>query len=106
MIIEDKYLGATNCKEGDTITFVDAGVKGEIEQKDKTKKKVYNFAVDNGEYVLTYTPSNKALKSFVEQWGNKTELWIGKSFQVKIVDIEVAGNEMKVVRPVFIDIKA
>jgi hypothetical protein len=107
MEIEDKYLSGKNCKEGDIVEFLNEGEKAEIEQRDKSRKKVYNFAVKlNGTTDYIYTPSSKALRAFIEVWGRNTTAWIGKKFQIKLVLMEIAGKEMNVIRPQFLESKA
>lgn len=85
MEIEDKYLTADSAKDGDIITFVDEGFKGDMKGRNGEVKKVNNFNVSNGSYTLVYTPNQTAIKVFVKAWGRDTKLWVNKKFQVKLV---------------------
>ena len=101
MEIKDKFLSPDNCEESDIVTFVDAGVEGELEYKGK-KRTVYNFTVSNGRYELTYTPGASAQKEFIKAWGKETDNWKGKKFQVKIVEQLGPQGLKKVIFPVVI----
>lgn len=99
MEIEDKYLSAKNCEDGDIIEFIDAGTRQEIKDNKDKVRKVINFVVSNGRYELIYTPGQTATDLFVNAWGRETNNWVGKKFQVKIVDSLSFGKPSKVILP-------
>lgn len=93
------YLNAETSKDGDICEIMGEGAYEEKEIKGK-KKKLFNLPVRlNGTKDLIYTPGAKAGKELMRAWGKDSKNWIGKKFQIKIVTVEVAGNEMDVVRP-------
>lgn len=102
MEIQDRFLSVDNCENGDIITFVDAGVKAKIKMGEK-EREVINFTVDNGRYELTYTPGATAIKEFMKAWGRETNNWVGKKFNVKIVESLSFGKPKKMIFPVPID---
>jgi hypothetical protein len=104
MEIEDKYLNASNCKDGDIIILLDAGVKETIENRFKpgTKKDVYNFNVEvNGKRYI-YSPNSTTLKNLIKSFGKTTEKWVGKKLQVQLA-LTTSGN--KAIMPAILDVK-
>lgn len=102
--IQGEYLNSETAHAGDIVEIASEGEKAQI-KKGNELKEVYNFRVLCGNRELTYTPGIKALKTFVKAWGKDSAKWKGKKFQVKLVDIEVAGKEMCVIRPVILEQK-
>lgn len=105
MEIEDKYLSSTNCKDGDIIEFLDAGIKETVDNKFKPgqKKDIYNFQVRvNGkEYI--YSPNATTLKNLIKAYGKTTEKWVGKKIQVQLA---LTTSGAKAIMPTIIDQKA
>lgn len=100
MEIEDKYLSAENSENGDIITILDEGSKAMIKIQGSDKEKlVYNFKVSNGRYELTYTPGTTAQKELMRAWGRETKNWVGKKFQVKIVEAMSFGKPKSLIFP-------
>lgn len=93
------YLNSETAKQGDIVAIASEGVKADIKRGNEVKQ-VYNFDVTIAGRKYVYTPGIKALKAFVAAWGKDSKAWIGKTFEVKLVTIEVAGREMNVIRPV------
>jgi len=100
------YLNAESCKEGDIVTIAGEGVKSQIKTHEGKLKDVYNFPVVIGDRQLIYTPGMAALKELVKAYSSNSKEWIGKKFQVKIVTMLIRGQEVLVVKPKPLDIKA
>ena len=96
------FLNAKTCEAGDMVTFIDSGLKTQITLKDGKVKDVYNFTVSIDGKDLTYTPNNKALEMFVNEWGSNSDKWVGKQFKVKKVMLEIRGQELEVIRPILV----
>lgn len=94
------YLNSKTAKEGDVVHFKSEGRKDKITLKDGREKEVYNFEVSIDGKDLIYTPNNKSLELFVQEWGKDSKKWLGKEFKVKIVTMEIRGQEIEVVRPI------
>lgn len=100
------FLNSDTCNEGDIVEIIDEGVEGEIKQKDGSMKKVLNISVKTNDNILIYTPANKSMKKMQIIFGSTdSNDWIGKKFSVHFVDMEIAGKEMKVLRPKAIEEK-
>jgi len=99
MEIEDKYLSADNCEEGDIITFVDEGSYSEMRNKDGSTRKVLNFKVNNGRYEQLYTPGVTAQKILMKAFGRETSKWIGQKFQIKFIEQLSYGKSIKIILP-------
>jgi len=99
MEIKDKYLSVSNCENSDIITFIDGGTYATMKDS-KGEREVINFKVSNGRYELIYTPASTATKELMKAWGRETENWIGKKFQVKIIDSMSFGKPTKLIFPI------
>lgn len=102
--LQGEYLNSETAHAGDLVEMMDEGTKAQI-KKGNELKEVYNFRVMCGNKELIYTPGIKALKQFVAAWGKDSAKWKGKKWQVKLVNIEVAGKEMCVIRPIILEQK-
>lgn len=93
-----KYLKADMAKDGDVITFLDAGVILEKEF-DKKKKKVLEITVKFRGENKTYCPNGKTVKLLNAAWGPETEEWVGKSATITILPDD-SGRDMVISKPV------
>jgi hypothetical protein len=101
MEIKDKFLSASNCETGDIVTFLDEGIETKMPDTFKGgERDVINFKVNNGRYDLIYTPFVTEQKEFMKAWGRNTTAWVGKKFQVKIVDSMTKKGLTKKIFPV------
>jgi len=103
------YLNEKTCRTGDIVEILGEGEVGEIKDIASGKlKPVLNLPVKvNGQLELTYTPTRKTLTMLQDIFKSAdSATWIGQKFQVKIKEMEVAGKELKVVRPSAIIVKA
>ena len=92
-------MSVENSEDGDIITFIDSGLYADMQDKSGKIKQVINFKVSNGRYELIYTPGNTALKALMKAWGRETDKWVGRKFQVKIVESISFGKPVKMIYP-------
>ena len=95
------FLNANTAKEGDIVEITHEGEMGEItDPRTKKVKQVLNIPVKIGKDDLIYTPATKSMKALQKIFDSTdSSTWVGKKFKVHIIDMEVAGKELKVVRP-------
>ncbi len=83
-----KFIKAENCKDGDVLTFLDAGVivdkTFKKDGRDETKPVLEITVKFKGE-TKTYSPNGTTVKLLSGAWGTATEKWIGKSATVTIL---------------------
>lgn len=91
------FLSIETCREGDIVEIKDEGKLGEL-----NGHKLLNIEVSLNGKDLIYSPGIKVLKAFRTEWGTESKNWIGRKFQIKFVEIEFSGKEMKVIRPHFL----
>lgn len=101
MEIETKsdYLNSKSCQAGDIVKVLDEGMKATINGRDGRAKEVINFWVECNNNKMIYTPNERAKKIIKEAWGSESKEWIGKSFEVEILTILVAGRKIEVIEP-------
>jgi len=104
--LENKYLNATSTKQGDIVEIAGEGEKTQIKGTDGKLKNVYNFPVLCNGKELIYTPSSRSIKELIAHWTSDSKKWIGKKFQIKMVEMDIRGVIRQVIRPVIIDQKA
>jgi len=94
MILElsGDYLKAEDCKGGEIVEFIDAGVEAELTSPEGKTKKVVNFRIEVNKEAKQYTPNRTALEMFLTTWGKDTLKWIGKKFEVTLVQVNVFGK--------------
>jgi hypothetical protein len=96
-----KFLKPDGCKDGDVITFVDAGkiLTREFGQGvEKEEKEVFEVTVSlNGES-KTYSPNATTRKILVKSWGTNTEKWVGKKARIAILPAP-NGHDMIIAKP-------
>ena len=96
--IQNNWLKADNTQNGEIITLLDEGLEKEFENKDGTKKTVYNFRVRNSKNEeMSYTPNNTSLKAFVKIWGSASDMWVNQKFKVEHVSMMIQGQPKKVI---------
>ncbi len=95
------YLNGETCKEGDIVTILGEGEVAElVDKRTKKVKMVLNMPVKVNEAELIFSPTRKMFKMLQEIFkSTDSSKWVGQKFQVHIIDMEVAGKELKVVRP-------
>lgn len=81
-----RYLKAEHVKDGDVITFLDAGVIVEKTfKKDEAPKPALEISVKFRGETKTYSPNGTTVKLLNAAWGTATEKWVGKSASLYIV---------------------
>lgn len=97
-----KYLKPEACKDGDIITFLDAGEirKREFTQNgEKEIKDVFEVRVSvNGNEKL-YSPNQTTIKLLSKSFGVETENWAGRTARITILPSS-NGKDMIVAKPV------
>lgn len=79
------YLSIDTAKDGDIAVIIDKPKLGKMTYQG-VEKQVTNILVDCAGKKLTYTPTNKAGKVLVKAWGREMDNWVGKKFQVFIME--------------------
>lgn len=96
------FLKAEHCKDGDIISFDDAGTifEKEFKKDGRTEKNiVLEMTVGiNGEKKI-YSPNKTTIGILNEAWGTDTEGWIGKQGRIVLIPSPL-GKNMIVVKPV------
>ncbi len=96
-----KYLKPENAKDGDIITFLDAGIITEKtfkkEGRDETKPCLEITVKFKGE-TKTYSPNGTSVKLLSAAWGTATEKWVGKTATLVILPAN-NGRDMIVAKP-------
>ena len=102
MIIDlsGSFLKAEDCKGGEIIEVSDPGIMSEITSPEGRVKKVINFeclVIKGSEKIpteedKTYTPNKTALGIFIEAWGQDSEKWVGKRFEITLIKVPVFGQ--------------
>jgi hypothetical protein len=85
------FLNVESTKDGDIVVFLDGG---RVEYNEVLKKNLTNFAVEVNSKRKTYSPTQKAGQEFQKAFGEDSDNWIGKKFEV----LHVQGK--MVVRPI------
>lgn len=86
------YIKAEELEGGEIIEFLDSGTVSEITSPEGKVKTVINFAVLLDSEERVFTPNKGNLAILVEAWGDESEEWIGKKFQVELVKANVFGK--------------
>lgn len=96
-----KYLKAENVRDGDTITFLDAGVivdkTFKKEGKDDVKKALEITVKFKGDS-KTYTPNGKTVKLLSAAWGTDTDGWVNKTAILTVLPSD-SGRDMIIAKP-------
>lgn len=92
-----KFLSNEDVSTGDIITFADAGIEKEEDDKFKPGKKKTKFEIgvrlENGdEKVASLNNTSKA--KMMDYYGENSDAWVGKEARVEIITQKV-GNEFK-----------
>lgn len=97
-----KFLKASHVRDGDILTFIDAGV---IVQKEFKKKDgsvdispMLEMTVEINGDRKTYSPNGQSRKFLEEVYGNQTENWVGKQ-AVVMIGLANNGNEVIISKP-------
>lgn len=94
-----RYLKAENVKDGDVITFVDAGVIVEKTfKKDEPPKPALEITVKFRGENKTYSPNGTTVKLLNAAWGTATEKWVGKSATLHVLPSN-SGKDMIIAKP-------
>lgn len=94
-----RYLKAENAKDGDIITFLDAGVIVEKQfKKDEPPKPSLEITVKFKGETKTYSPNGTTVKLLNAAWGTATEKWVGKSATLYVLPSN-SGKDMIVAKP-------
>jgi hypothetical protein len=96
-----KFLKPEHAKDGDIITFLDAGIIVEKtfkkDGRDETKP-VLEIAVKFKGETKTYSPNGTTVKLLTGAWGAATEKWVGKSAVITILPAN-NGKDMIIAKP-------
>lgn len=95
-----KYLKPEVCKDGDIITFLNAG---EIKEKkfDDEVKDVFEIGVLLNGHEKLYSPNGTTLKLLSKAWGTATEKWVKQKARITILPSN-NGKDMIVAKPITI----
>ncbi len=94
-----RYLKAENAKDGDVITFLDAGIIVEKQfKKDEPPKPALEISVKFKGETKTYSPNATTVKLLNAAWGTATEKWVGKSATLYVLPSN-SGKDMIVAKP-------
>jgi hypothetical protein len=102
-----KYLKAEGCKDGDVITFLDAGeIKTrEFEQNGKKEEKdIFEIKVEFKGDEKLYSPNATSRKLLSKSFGVETEKWVSKKARITILPSST-GHDMIVAKPIVADDK-
>jgi hypothetical protein len=96
-----KFIKAENAKDGDVITFLDAGIiidkTFKKDGRDETKP-VLEISVKFKGETKTYSPNGTTVKLLTAAWGSATEKWVGKSAVITILPSN-HGKDMIIAKP-------
>lgn len=96
-----KYLKPEHAKDGDVITFIDAGVivdkTFKKDGRDETKPALEIAVKFRGE-TKTYSPNATTVKLLNAAWGTATEKWVNRSAVVSILPAN-NGKDMIIAKP-------
>ena len=102
-----RFLKPEHVKDGDVITFIDAGIIiDKIFKKDGKEeiKPVLEITVKvNGE-TKTYCPNATTVKMINCEFGTATESWVGKQARINVLPA-VNGKDMIVAKPMKTSLK-
>ncbi len=94
-----KYLTSDMVKDGDIVTFIDAGqiVSNTFTKNGKSETNdVLELTVEVHGHRKLYTPNKTSEKSIKEAWGPMSEDWVGKTCKVLIASQLVFDKVVKV----------
>jgi hypothetical protein len=86
-ILSGKFLKAAEVKQGDTITFLDAGVEKEL-----NGKMLVNFTVDYSGDEKIYSPNKTSLSALADAWGMDTTEYVGKKAKILLIKVRNPSN--------------
>ena len=96
MLLEPKYtyIKASECKAGDTLTFLDEGeyVESKFEDKDGNPKKQFQILVEHSGLEKKFSLNSTNIKFMVKTFGKDTSKWVGQSVTLEIAKLNVAGS--------------
>ena len=96
-----KYLKPEHAKDGDVITFLDAGViidkTFKKDGRDEVKPCLEITVRFKGE-TKTYSPNGTTVKLLAGAWGTASEKWVGKSAVITILPAN-NGKDMIIAKP-------
>jgi len=101
MLLGGKFLKVSDCKTGDTIEFLDGGVWEEsrtYKNDDGTPKHQCQFQIKHGGEEKTISLNKTNREALIASWGRDTDKWIGKSAEITLKEVEVAGEDKTVIR--------
>ena len=96
-----KFLKPEHAKDGDVITFLDAGVIVEKTFKKDGRddvKPVLEITVKFKGETKTYSPNGTTVKLLSAAWGTASEKWVGKSAVITILPAN-NGKDMIIAKP-------
>lgn len=101
MILGGKFLKVADCKAGDVIKFLDEGVWEEsrsFKNDDGTPKHQCQFQIEHAGEEKTITLNKTNREALIASWGRDTAKWIGKTAEIMLKEVEVAGEDKTVIR--------
>jgi hypothetical protein len=91
----DKFVKASNVKNGDIILFLDGGQIKEMDFKEDNgtvkKQPVLEMKVKHNGDEKIYSPNKTTRDLLGKAWGTNTDAWIGKKGKVKLISQIVKG---------------
>ena len=89
------FIKAEDCKGGEIVEIMSEGEVSEIRSPEGKLKPIMNYQVRIDGVEKDWTPNMTNGHILVEAWGGDDKLWIGKKFQIKLVDTIVFGKKKK-----------
>lgn len=86
------YLKAENCKGGERVKILKAGVIEEIKSPEGEIKTVLNYRVLVDGKEKDFTPNKTNGNIMIEAWGEDDDNWINKEFIIELVKVSVFGK--------------
>ena len=101
------FLKAEDLKGGEICEIMAIGEVSEINTPEGRVKSVLNYEVRIGEHTKTFTPNMTNGNIMLEAWGEDDEKWVGKKFQIELLDTIVFGKKKKtiVIKPIDVKVK-
>jgi len=101
MLLGGKFIKTSDCKTGDIIEFLDGGVWEEsrsFKNDDGTPKHQCQFQIKHGGEEKTMSLNKTNRDTLILAWGRDTDKWIGKTAEITLKEVEVAGKDTIVIR--------
>ena len=89
------FIKAEECKGGEICEILAEGVMEEITSPEGKAKAVLNYQVSIDGIERTFTPNKSNGQIMMGAWGEDDSKWLGRKFQIKLVDTIAFGKRKK-----------